>query len=187
MGFAVPPCRELAQGEGGWVSGRTHRYPSRQDNPKKPLRSCEQLLPLEGRNLQMSWGQQHLPGESTSPPHVQAGLSLGSPGAFSALRELLWLCSQTNIWGFKGGRARLVCPLARWGGGAGTGIVFYARRLCDPAKALGLRERLSSTTLTYFLTCRRENSLLLIYSILLGFQAFLAAVSDYHWLGKWPR
>lgn len=111
-------------------------------------------------------------------------LSLGFPGGFSALKELLWLCSQTNIWGFKG--SRTMSP----------GHVLWRSRnwdyiLCKKAlwsaEALGLRERLSSTTPTYFLTCRGENSFLLIYSILLGFQVFFLAVSAYHKLGKWPR
>lgn len=125
--------------------------------------------------------------ERLSPSWIQAGPEPGLSRAFSAVRKLLWLCSQTNIWGSKGSRVRLLCPLARWCGGAGIEMMFYARRLCDPAEALGLRERLSSTTPTYFLTCRWGNSLLLIYSILLRFQVFFLAVSAYHKHGKWPR
>lgn len=79
------------------------------------------------------------------------------------------------------------CPLDTWCGGAGPGILFYARRLWDPAGALGLRERLSSTAPTDFLAHRGENSLLLFYSIVLGFQVFFLAVSAYHKLGKWPK
>lgn len=156
MGFAVPPCRELAQGEVGWVSGRTHRYPSGQNNPKKPLRSCEQLLPSKAGICRWAGESSTFQESPWAHPMSRQVLSLGCPGAFSALGQLLWLRSQTNIWGFKGGRAGLMCPLARWCRGAGTGIIFYARRLCDPAEALGLRERLSSTTLTYFFNMQKR-------------------------------
>lgn len=65
--------------------------------------------------------------ERLSPSWIQAGPEPGLSRGFSAVRKLLWLCSQTNIWGSKGSRVRLLCPLARWCGGAGIEMMFYAR------------------------------------------------------------
>lgn len=141
----------------------------------------------------MSSWKQSLPGASIAHPVSRQVLSLGFPGGFSVVKELLYSAPRQTFGVSKGaGWGSHVppwgpSPLARWCGGAGTGIIFYAGRLCDPAKALGLRERLSSTAPTYFWTCRRENSLLLIYSILFRFQVFFLAVSAYHKLGEWPR
>lgn len=190
MAFAAPPRRE---GAGPWHRARWAESGAgltgiQQDRITlkilpEAVSSCSPSKPGICRwACESSTFQERL---WTHPVSKQV-LRLGFPGGFSAGKELLWLCSQTNIWGFKGSRERLLCPMARWCGGAGIGIIFYARRLCDPAEALGLRERLSNTTPT-FLTRRRENSLLLICSILLGFQVFFLAVSAYHKLGKWPR
>lgn len=142
MAFAAPPSREVAAPwhgarEAGSVAGLTGAHGDRitLKNLSEAVSSCSPSKPGMCRRVCESSAFQESP---SAHPVSRQGLSLGFPGGFSAVMELLWLCSQTNLCGSEGSRARLVCPLPRGCGGAGTGIPFYASRLCDPAEALAL-------------------------------------------------
>lgn len=114
MAFSVPLCMELAhpwhcRRKAESVAGLTgiHRDRISPKNLSEAVSSCSPSTSGICRRARESSPLQDGP---WAPLLDSQGLNLGFPGGFSAVMELPWLWSQTNLCGSEGNRMRPACP-----------------------------------------------------------------------------